>query len=1080
MKKVNLSDIFSVEYLDVITKYKERINDLLSKYDFVIFMARKAICFYKALVANNEIVPNGKCIVLSSRALSYDIMDIFKGKKVAVVDDVVVRGKTISYSKKVFEKNGIDVDIYFFACRKEFIDAVDFGDSIKSSYIYLSDTNICQISNYITEYISASMIPYNVDQPIYRIIYKQKEEYEKNFLNINDISNITDGFQKIYGIQNLTIHFNPKILRVIFGNDFDIGNAYLKIRFVHQKDSLALTAIPFVLLPQLSYEKLNEVFERIFENSSMQYLACDSLKEECENKLKVLQYILSDSIFKAYSKTLHSCEIVKDIENEVMQFAEPISNVHDDQTKNLFDDLSYADQIRGFNNHFDFDRILSDIYDCIFDNKKAFSDFYDRDGNKQHIFTFSELTAHIDQADDHVDKYSVSSIVDILIDKGILVPVIVHGVNNCIIRGYRCGEIYNLTQKGLELFVYMLNKYADLQNGRTLDKIEFEKLCVLFFKKTAYKNRLFSVSKSFDDDCFSICYSKFGPRVSNCNKKYKVGSHSALATWFEDYGKINLSKGGKYLINQDRVPTNETWRIIADNFAFNYHILYQYFENSSVRNRLVHTYNDFLTLLAIGSDRKNQMFSLMAELYLLTRIETDNSLVDILYEMHHYATKEQVLGRTQYQGIMDGIGSGIWKYSCFCQEDLMDSLFTKARKVKSDVRLIKEDYLTETGENDENPIFLELIDECGRLLYEIVYLFNYAQKRYPSEQMDQEMNRIFKKGAFYNTQFESMRHAIKCRCKDCTEEELVHDLSALKKRALALINKCDLCIEDAAINTINVHNNIWVLFSPENTLSKYGLEINIQTNRENDLIRKCILLKYEADKGFEQQLSEVIKRYEVFGNKILLLLVNTENSYEGVFNSNHTASGDYFKDIVRKVLGKSNFNTDTVANKVVLCTRKEMDPIDFCLEDFVLKYECSGEIFDGYKYFQYILIKERMKEMQSSNQGHTTNFNGSVTINGGVVGAIGGGNEVQQNVHGTNDIEAFYKDVQSMNLEILSNDVTTASLAKEIKDDAAAKNQEGVLTKLKKLAVTVGSSVFAKVVSSLVIDVMKAKGYFPF
>ena len=49
-----------------------------------------------------------------------------------------------------------------------------------------------------------------------------------------------------------------------------------------------------------------------------------------------------------------------------------------------------------------------------------------------------------------------------------------------------------------------------------------------------------------------------------------------------------------------------------------------------------------------------------------------------------------------------------------------------------------------------------------------------------------------------------------------------------------------------------------------------------------------------------------------------------------------------------------------------------------------------------------------------------------------------------------------------MNLEILSNDLEAVELAKEIKVDAAAKNQNGVLTKLKKLVVTVGSSVLLK------------------
>jgi len=1075
MKKINFSEVFSVEYLEIVTKYKDRINELLSRYDYVIFMARKAICFYKAMVANEEIISNEKCVVLSSRVLSYNIMHIFKGKKVAIVDDVVVRGNTISYSKKIFEENGIDVDIYFVACQKEFIDEVNFVNSIKSSFIYLSDTNICQISNYIAEYIEASMIPYNVDQPIYTIIYNKVEEYDRDFLSKNDLSNITDGLQKRYDIQNLSIHFNTVILRDIFGDDFDVNNAYLKIRFMHRKGELTLTAVPFVLLPELSYKKLNEVFDKICGNRFTEYIVCDNTKEKYENKLKILQYILSDIMFCAYSKVLHPCEIAKNMENEFMQFSELISSQFSKQVENYFANLSYDDQIKGFDNYFVFDEILSHTYDYIFKDTSSSNCFYDISGNKQKIITFSELISYVTQVEGYIEKYCVSTIIDILIDKGILVPAVVHGEDNSIIRGYKCGEIYNLTKKGIDLFAYMLDQYAEIQEGKPLDKIEFEKLCVLFFKNAAYRNRLFSVSKSFDDDCFSICYSKFGPRISSCNKKYKVESKSALATLLEDSGRIYLLKG-KYMISQASSPKTEKWAVIADNFALTYHHLYQCFESKVIKNRYVHTYNDFLTLLAIGSDRKNQMYSLMAELYLMTRIETNNLLIEILDEMDHYATKKRELDRPQYQGIMDGIGSGMWKYTCFCQKNLMDSIFIEAGNVKSDIRFIKEDYLAGAGENDENPIFLELIDECGYLLYEIAYLFNYAQKRYSNK----EMNQIFRKVAFYNSKFESMRHGIKRKCEISSEEEIIHDLSTLKKRALALINKCDLCIEDAAFNTINVYNNIWVLFQPEYSFPRCGLEINMQTHKENDLIKKCVLLKYNEDKDFEQQLSEVIERYAVIENNILLIFVNTENSYEGIFESYHTATGDYFKDIVRNVLKKCNFNTDIGGNKIILCTRKKIDHADICLNNFVLKYDCSGEIFDDYKYIQYFLVKERVKIMENSNQGHVTNFNGSVTISGGVVGAIGGENKVKQNVNEINTIETFYKDVQTMNLEVLSNDLEAVELAKEIKDDAAAKNENGVLTKLKKLAVTVGSSVFAKVVSNLVIDVMKAKGFFPF
>lgn len=1075
MNKIDFSDIFSVEYLEIITKYKNRINELLSMYDIVIFMARKAICFYKAMVINEEITINENCMVLSSRVLSYNIMNKFKGKRVAIIDDVVVKGKTISYSKKIFEENDINVDIHFVACEKEFIDKVSFVDSIKSPFIYLSDTSICQLSNYITEYIEASMIPYNVDQPIYTVEFVDLEEYERFFWDKNDISNITDGLQKQYGIQNMSVHFKSEILKQIFENDFDVDNAYLKIRFMHYADSLKLIAVPFVLLPELSYEKLDAVFKKLFGNNFDEYILCGNLKEEYENKLKVLQYTLSDTMFYEYSKIFNKDRIIKDIENEVMQFVEKISERSLIQKNSRFMDLTYDNQVKGFENHFAFDKFLSDTYDYIFSDSDSNNYFCDTYGIGQKIITLTDLNSFIAKKGDSAEKYSVSTIIDILIDKGILVPAIVHGINsNSIIRAYKCGEIFHLTKKGIDLFAYMLDRYVNIQEGKPLDKIEFEKLCVLFFKNAGYRNGLFSVRKSFDDDCFSICYSKFGPRVSSCNKKYKVASKSALATILEDRGEIYLSNG-KYMISTANAPNDKKWTIIAENFAITYFHLFQCFKSDTVKNQYVHTYNDFLTLLAIGSDRKNQMFSLMAELYLMTRIEMDNSLSEILNQMDRYSSPKRESDKPQYQGIMDGIGSGLWKYNCFCKEDLVDLIFIEAGKINSDIRFIKEDYLAGMGENDENPLFLKLLDECGYLLYEIAYLFNYAQKRYSNA----EMNKVFKKSAFFNSKFQRMRHAIKSKCKDCSEEELINDLCVLKKRAVALINKCDLYIDEAAFSDIKIHSNVWGLYHFEQDLQRYGIEINVHSHKENDIIRKCIFLRYDNDKSFEEQLSKLIEQYAVIEKNVLLMLVNIENPYEGMFESFHTATGDYFKNIVRETLTKSNYNVDSVGHKIIICTRKNLVRNDICLNNFILKYDCDGEVCDSYKYWQYILLKERKVVMGNSNQGGTIIFNAPVSINGGIVEANGSENTITQNVNKPN-LETFFENVQSMNLEVLGNDSKAEALVKSIKEDATKKNQDGVLEKLRELAISVGSSVFSKIVSTLIIDVMKVKGYFPF
>lgn len=651
----------------------------------------------------------------------------------------------------------MEVDIHFVACEKVFIDGINFKDSIKSPFVYLSDTNIYQLSNYITEYIKASMVPYNVDQPIYVIKFTNDVECEKHFFSRNYFTNITDGLQRKYGIQNLSIHFNSQILNDILGMDFESENAYLKIRFMHHVNEYNIIAVPFVLLPELSYQKVNDIFARLFSNSFDDYISSHSCREEYENKMKILQYILSDLLFSTYSKEYQPIYIEKDMENEFMQFGIEVSRqIHLEELSDLWNKWDKNDQIKGFDNRIIFDGFLSCTYDYIFDETNFDEQYYDAYGAllNQKIITFQGLTSYIKRVEGDCDKSTVSSIIDILIDKGILVPSIVHSDKNSLVRGYKCGEIFNLTQKGVELFAYMLHQYAEIKEGLPIDKVELEKLCVLFFKNAAYRNRLFSVSETFEDDCYSICYSKFGPRVSNCNKKYKVDSRSALVTKLDENGVLYLEKE-KYKISSVCSPREKKWAFIAENFALSYYHLYKCFLDENVRYSYVHTYNDFLTLLAIGPDKKNQMFSLIAELYLMLRIETNASLSEILQKMDHYSEKMKESDRQQYQGIMDGIGSGIWKYSCYCQEDLMDTIFINASKKQSDIRFIKEEYLLGNDENDENPIFVDLLDECGSLLYEITYLFNYAQKRYTGE----KINKAFKKAAFYNNKFRSMRRS---------------------------------------------------------------------------------------------------------------------------------------------------------------------------------------------------------------------------------------------------------------------------------------------------------------------------------
>ncbi|MCD7761779.1 MAG: hypothetical protein LUI14_01010 [Lachnospiraceae bacterium] len=1091
MRKIELQEVFPIEYLELITKYKNSIQELLHTYDLVIFMARKAICFYKALVENGEIIPNKECLVLSSRVLSYNIGNKFCNKKVAVVDDVVVRGTSVSESRRLSEEKGINPDVHILACEKKFIDAIDFCESIKSPFIYLSDMEIYQLSSYITEYIKLSMVPYNVDQPIYAVSFDKAEDYENNFFKVNHILNLSDGLQTKYGIENMTIHFNPFVMKNIFGYEIPMENCYLKIRFLHRSDSLKMTVIPFVLLPEISYEKLDEVFGRIFGNRFDECFPSDNIMETRSDKLRILQYVLSDELFRLFSKSFGKASIEKDMENEQMKFAFEIKDSYRiEELDDVFSGWHYADQVKGIGNHFMFDTVMSDVYDYVFNENETNEKYLDTAGDeqRQRIITFEGLTASIAETEGNCDKYALSSMIDILIDKGILVPAIVHSRSGSVLRGYKRGEIYNLTKKGIDLFVYMLSQYSDVMNDKYqkkyLDKTELEKLCVLFFKDTAYKHRFFSVNENFDYDCFSICYSKFGPRVSNSNKKYKVGKKSALAVRLEEEGGIWLYNE-KYFINSPPSVPERSWKICADNFVLSYLHLYDCFSDGTLRFSYVNSYNEFITLLSIGSSKKNQMYSLVAELYLLERINMNVPLKQILDDMDHYSELKGDITRPLYQGIIDGISSGLWKYSCYTKEGLMDNLFAAARRKQDDVRFILEDYVNDSDGSDANPIYDRMIEECGALLYEIAFLFNFSRRKYPGKETLYERNyknKLFKGMAFYNDKFKSMRHGIYKLCENASDEELRQNFVVLKKRAISMVNKCDLFLENAAINKITSHEDMWAVYDPVKTPESIGVEIKIDTNIETDSIKKCIFVEYKSDIDLGQQIQELYAQYPELEKGALLVLINASEQYEGIFSAHHTATGDYFKEIIRRVIEKANYTPED-GHMVVICRRAQLPDKDYMFDEFSLRYAGCEEVYDGYKYAQYYLVKGRKSAMTNTNS--ETGMGGihanSVVFNG-PVGAIGDHNQVQQNFDSNKvnyNMEEFYKAIGEMKTEVL-NDKNSMKIAEDIQADARKKDEKSVLEKLKNLALTVGSTVFTKLASTVIVDVMKAKGYFPF
>lgn len=139
-----INDCFPIDYRDIIHGYISQIETILSNYDIVVFMARKAICFYHALKSVGAFDNHDTAIVFSSRALTYNDLSILKDKKIALIDDVVVEGTTLRKSLDIFAENGLFPDIYMAACRKDFISEkiAPYEERLSTKAVFLSDSNI--------------------------------------------------------------------------------------------------------------------------------------------------------------------------------------------------------------------------------------------------------------------------------------------------------------------------------------------------------------------------------------------------------------------------------------------------------------------------------------------------------------------------------------------------------------------------------------------------------------------------------------------------------------------------------------------------------------------------------------------------------------------------------------------------------------------------------------------------------------------------------------------------------------------------------------------------------------------------
>lgn len=991
---VNIADIFPNKFYDISYSYVRKLEEVLVHYDVVIFMARKAICFFKALLLNGVITNEYSCEVYSSRILSYNVWDELSGKIVALVDDVVIHGSSVNDARQNLLKHGIIADIYISAWMDNDFEKDERGqnlsdlrEDLQEPFVYLDETDIYSYANYITRYIEASMLPYNIDQPTVLVEYGSEEL--DDFLHEHRLTDITSTVQKKYGIENKVIHYSGEILRPILGRvNINLDEICIKLRIFHDLDSHQLMIFPIILFPIISAKTIDHIYSYIQTEKLDEFIWNENKAVIEENRTKVLIYAVNHYILSRFlwCERVHGRDFkyVWVDSNEKILFSKSLLN--SDYVKNTLIEkisdlqmpykLEQKTQVRQlfFNEYLGaaYVMIFGDI-NCSEGEKQS---FFDAKGNliskkvityqclyeKLRKYAFSkQKNDEAEQKNNEVDFCIVSNIIDVLIDRGMLVPILVHTQDDSIVRAYRCGEVARLTDKEFDLFSYMLARYAsfkwengdliekNVESDKHIGKIEAEQLCVLFFRNAAKKKLFGSLYDEIDgtDDAYSVYYSVFGPLVSKAKgKEYEVGKKESLFDNLVEYGLVHNLNRDEYVIDEkDYSELTDGWKREANIFSDDMTFLQYCFptpeereaffvlqnkkkdktdEEKLKRNVLskVRTFEQLLTIMSIGENEMQRTLSIIAEIKVIADMNTERPQSAMNY----------------FKNNMECIREGMWKGRCYVRDD---SLFCVQEMLKQgrssrdcrDIEKIFATHVEGSGRVDRNTGIEKFLSDCGTFFYKTYYTLLSINEH--SQRINLEEKCSIPDRLKFERRYKKLRHQILNEYNACPtnkiEEKSRKDLRDLKREANAMLDICDLYLKQKAFDYKICYHTLIICANNPDILKELQIsssscnynqsrtgKVGVKKTRFFRCFRIVDDKNYEKDKISKRltedidmlmtKFSEMEDKQIIEDSEITLIYHSARVWYEAMIYSGYDATGRFIEKIVRDVTKKEKLN----------------------------------------------------------------------------------------------------------------------------------------------------------------------------
>jgi nucleoside phosphorylase len=501
------------EFLNVFpAKYREHIVEFAkmvaaSEVDVLMFTARKAACFFHCL-EYLKIWNSGTKLIVSERAKDHDLGWI-SGKKVAIVDEVIVTGTNLSELIATLRANNAQsVSVYALFINKDwFVDDFLNGAQLKG-FVPLSSADAQSLGTTIVESLHLVPRPYAVDYPItsmermsqgqfLRLIDSTEWRPRLTYSKTLEHTSTGDAHIEYYSMMP---RFSIDAFALSLGLK-SVEDIVCKVRLYGRWETTggpeseryySFRLVPYFILPPLSAVEIDDVFSLITQSLGLDEAI--RIRQSCINPksmLRVIQYVVAAWIASLWIQDQQRLGLKMAFTNDLREIHYIFPREIHATVQALCDlpRLSIFDGARcRLNEPSDVNEssyAIENTFDALL---RPFAGMYEkkeirlRQLAKQHgrrVLEDGQFKSILNRLNEGISvpdlvrslpfaaedsRNAVSEFLDVAIDNGHVVPVTISrrtGVNSSetIFRGFRHGEETYLILKDREVFWLMLSAF---------------------------------------------------------------------------------------------------------------------------------------------------------------------------------------------------------------------------------------------------------------------------------------------------------------------------------------------------------------------------------------------------------------------------------------------------------------------------------------------------------------------------------------------------------------------------------------------------------------------------------------------